>query len=125
MIDHYFNQIEQILKTFADISSYQITKKKYNNEQGFITCTITFSNGFQLEITEVVDTSIPNKLKYRYHFMDDADKIIFRYDNAPHHKELTTFPHHKHTGTTVLESPERSLVDVLVEISKLIHNERK
>jgi len=27
--------------------------------------------------------------------------MVLRYDNAPHHKELPTFPHHKHEGDKV------------------------
>ncbi|MEW6214001.1 MAG: DUF6516 family protein [Nitrospirota bacterium] len=26
--------------------------------------------------------------KYRYQYMDSMNKLIFRYDNAPHHKEI-------------------------------------
>lgn len=42
-------------------------------------------------------------------------KIIFRYDNAPHH-DISTFPHHKH----LLEgSKEKGFIDVLKEIEAL------
>ena len=33
--------------------------------------------------------------KYSYHIQKN-DELIIRWDNAPHHKHLATFPHHKH-----------------------------
>jgi hypothetical protein len=38
-----------------------------------------------------------------------------RWDNAPHHKDLETFPDHKHSPD-LAESKEMCLDDVLVEI---------
>lgn len=37
-------------------------------------------------------------LWYSFHFMDDSNATVFRYDNAPHHHDLDHFPHHKHEG---------------------------
>ena len=42
--------------------------------------------------------------------------MIFRYDNAPHHPEVTTHPHHKHTATGVEAATPPDLSDVLREI---------
>ena len=32
--------------------------------------------------------------KYSYHYQDRNSDLIFRYDMAPHHQEVKTFPHH-------------------------------
>ncbi|MCA6562022.1 MAG: hypothetical protein IM516_05895 [Pseudanabaena sp. M158S2SP1A06QC] len=50
--------------------------------------------------------------------MDENQVMIFRYDNAPHHAEVSTFPHHKHEGDDIKESPEIILCQVLLEISQ-------
>jgi hypothetical protein len=42
--------------------------------------------------------------------------VIFRYDNAPHHPEVKTFPHHKHVPTAIVESSEKPLSQVMEEI---------
>jgi len=55
--------------------------------------------------------------KYRFQYKDITNHIIFRYDNAPHHRELMTFPHHKHLPDRVTPSALPSLADVLNEIS--------
>lgn len=46
---------------------------------------------------------------------------IFRYNNALHHAEVSPFPHHKHEGGDIKESPEIILYQVLLEIA---HNQR-
>jgi hypothetical protein len=50
--------------------------------------------------------------------MDDRQALIFRYDNAPHHREVGTFPHHKHEQDQVSASQEPTLFDVLFEIAQ-------
>ncbi|MEJ5199337.1 MAG: DUF6516 family protein [Anaerolineae bacterium] len=48
-----------------------------------------------------------------------AGQRVFRYDNAPHHPEIVTFPHHKHIGPQdrVAPSDQPSLSQVLAEIA--------
>lgn len=58
--------------------------------------------------------------KYRFHYMDERGRLIFRYDNAPHHKEISSFPDHKHTSSGVAESSLPSIRDILNEISAFI-----
>lgn len=58
--------------------------------------------------------------KYRYQYMDSKKKLIFRYDNASHHKEISTFPIHKHLRDKVVESPLPNIEDILGEIGTLI-----
>ena len=58
--------------------------------------------------------------KYRLHYMNSAGKMIFRYDNAPHHPELALYPHHKHTPDKIIPSTIPSLEDILNEISAII-----
>jgi len=58
--------------------------------------------------------------KYRYHFMDGSDQLIFRYDNAPHHPEVATFPDHTHLPIGLAESVTLYFVDVLAEIESYV-----
>ena len=37
--------------------------------------------------------------KYRCHWQTGSGKLIKRWDNAPHHPEIETFPHHLHNGS--------------------------
>jgi hypothetical protein len=58
--------------------------------------------------------------KYRLHYTDSAGHMIFRYDNAPHHPEIDSYPHHKHTPDKIVRSTMPSLKDILNEISAII-----
>jgi len=59
--------------------------------------------------------------KYRFHYMDRIGRMLFRYDNAPHHSEIGSHPHHKHTPDKIVPTTIMpSLKDILNEISAAI-----
>jgi hypothetical protein len=62
------------------------------------------------------------RLKYKFHLTNVNDEMVFRYDNAPHHLEIATYPHHKQVkGEKVpRRSKEVGLKDVLLEIEEMI-----
>jgi hypothetical protein len=124
MIEDYFETLEETIQDFKGIiKSYTIFKKVYNEKLGYIKGEIVFTDSSQLYFIEVKNTDVKPKNKYRYHYMDKSKGFIFRYDNAYHHKELSTFPNHKHTGDEVCESHEPELYAILMEIQKSIHLE--
>ena len=55
--------------------------------------------------------------RYRFHYMDSQNRLMMRWDNVPHHPEISTFPHHRHTPRTVELSQEMSLIDALAYIA--------
>ncbi len=81
---------------------------------------IVFSQGLRLSIMEFVRTE-PRlvKTKYRYHCQDAKGRLLFRYDDAPHHP-TDTFPHYKQVqtdkGEHVLSSSPPSLAALLDEV---------
>ncbi len=119
MIESYFAKVEQVLQAFPSIRSYTLKKKVYNSKQGYIGGSIIFENRRRLDFVQVKDLETTGKIKYRYQYMDENQAMIFRYDNAPHHKEAQTFPHHKHTLSGIEESVEPTLHDILLEIARL------
>ncbi len=114
MIEAYFAELETTLQPVSQIRYYTLKKKIYNAKQGFIKGSILFNNGNRLEFVEVKDIEVKPKIKYRYQLMDDHQRLIFRYDNAPHHPSLA-FPHHKHSGHQIEECAEPTLGEVLLE----------
>ncbi|MFX0173455.1 MAG: DUF6516 family protein [Candidatus Hodarchaeota archaeon] len=71
--------------------------------------------GFEFVVSKA---DSPVKDKYSYYFIID-DKII-RWDNAPHHPKIKTFPHHLHIDSKVSESQEPTLKYVLNYIKKFL-----
>ncbi len=51
--------------------------------------------------------------KYAYFQVTPDDEVICGWDNAPHHPEVDTYPHHLHTSKGIHPSTVRALVDVL------------
>lgn len=119
MVKKYFAKLEDQISLFQDIiGTYTVTTKYYNRSKGYISGKIVFTDDSKLDFKEVKDTEYHKKDKYSYHFMNASDEIIFRYDNANHHPELKTFPHHKHLPENIMESNEPELIDILIEISE-------
>jgi len=60
--------------------------------------------------------------KYAYHWQDQEGHLISRWDNAPHWKDLKSYPHHRHvgSGSAVEPSDVRSLEDALKHIREQI-----
>ena len=97
MISKYFKRFDEIINKADFITSSEIRKRKVNNFLGIVEGRITIDDKI-LEIVEVIKVTDQqlSVTKYKYHFQNADDCLIFRYDNAPHHKEIDTFPHHKH-----------------------------
>ncbi|MCK4398753.1 MAG: hypothetical protein KAV25_07155 [Methanophagales archaeon] len=79
-------------------------------------------DGSTLQFMELVNIKRDKitRPKYRFHLMDSADRMVFRFDNAPHHPEVTTYPHHKHIRGEEKPKPSKEigLRGVLLEIEE-------
>ena len=82
---------------------------------------IRFKNGHMLELNETVigEAEHTKRLGYRYHFQDEQNNLVFRYDNTPHFPGLENFPHHKHLPNKVANIVEPSILKVIEEAREL------
>lgn len=128
LIEGYFVRLEQILASCSHVLQTTLTKEKRAPHIGFVKGTIVFSPGIQLSIMEFVRTEPRlEKTKYRYHCQDASGKLLFRYDDAPHHR-TSTFPHHKHVrmttkGETIVASLPPSIEALVDEVVDLVEQE--
>ncbi|MDX2249158.1 MAG: DUF6516 family protein [Bacteroidia bacterium] len=121
MINDYFRKLKETINQFdSSISDQSTTEKAYSEKKGFIEGEILFTDDSRLDFAEVKDTDHESKIKYRYHYMNNENELIFRYDNAPHYPELESFPHHKHTQDGVYPCSEPEIDNVLSEIEPLV-----
>ena len=84
---------------------------------GIIGGSIIFKDGSILHFKEVLSGK---DRQYRFHYMDERNNLISRWDTAPHHKELKTFPYHVHLPDGVKESKPISLIDALDKIESVV-----
>ena len=100
------------------IISYKITRFEQFEDNLRLRAEIFFINDSKLFVRETI---ISGQLrKYSYHWQDNNEQLIVRWDNAPDW-DVTTFPHHKHIGESSIESSyERTLEQVLKYINRKI-----
>ena len=123
MISGYFREVELRLKNAEIIADKSVDLREFSATEGMLRGRLLFVDGSMLEFMEYLKEE--NRLKYRFHLMDKKGNIVFRYDNAPHHKDVSSFPHHKHLPINVVESDEKSIMDILDEIEIMIMGTRQ
>ncbi len=57
--------------------------------------------------------------KYSYTLLH-GERPVLRYDNAPHHPNIETFPHHKHENDEVKPLHDNSIEAFLKEVRRFI-----
>jgi hypothetical protein len=79
----------------------------------YLKCRADLLDGSKLYI---IESSFAANSKYSYHWQDSNNQLIVRWDNAPHHAHLSTFPHHRHEPDQIRSSPRVAIDEVLAEI---------
>lgn len=86
-----------ILQKYSEIiTETRIILYEFEENQVRIKIELLLSDSSMLIIKDYKFSN--NTRKYAYHWMDGSGKLKIRWDNAPHWKSVSTFPHHKHVG---------------------------
>ncbi len=101
------------------ITDRTVDFKEFSNDQGMVRGRLLFLGGYVLSFMEYIHIG-KERPKYRFNLSDSKGSLIFRYDNAPHFKDIETFPHHKHIPDEVKPSREIGLAEVVSEIELMI-----
>ncbi|MCF8371033.1 MAG: DUF6516 family protein [Bacteroidales bacterium] len=114
IIKAYFVEIELRLLENPLYTEYLILRRDILYSEGKIRLTVKLKNEITIELFEYLEEN-EGKLsskKYSYHWQDKKEKLILRWDNAPHHKELENFPHHIHFEDNRI-TPNTSVPNIL------------
>jgi hypothetical protein len=120
-IDDYFASLERGLRENVHIGTFEepIACLASDDFNGLLRCRVFMWDDSYLDIYELVSTELgyPVRVQYAYTYVR-AGRRVFRYDNAPHHPEIVSYPHHKHIGAADRLAPadQPSLNQVLAEI---------
>ncbi|MEK7439673.1 MAG: DUF6516 family protein [Chloroflexota bacterium] len=126
-LHQYFARLEDTILSRTEIEVQQILIRKGEPEedQGQFLARLSFYDASLLEAAETVRLEDGDIIKdrYSYHYQESNGDIVFRYDNAPHHPEIETFPHHKHVESeeNIIASQPPDMSEVLVEIDGVIY----
>jgi len=124
-VTEYFVSLEKSLRQNANIVRVDEPQAYYISDDfnGILKCRVHFWNDSFLDIYEVVNTELgyPIRVHYAYTYLG-AGQQLFRYDNAPHHPEIVTFPHHKHGDQSSKPTPtdQPTLSQILSEIENTL-----
>ncbi|MBW8049165.1 MAG: hypothetical protein FVQ77_02265 [Cytophagales bacterium] len=118
----YFQTVESELHSTPLVISIDFHTEVIDINFGYFKSRITFFDSSRLYLFELVkivkDTS--HIEKYRYHYQGKNNKLIKRWDNAPHFHKLTSFPDHLHIGSKVLECTKPEIKDIMLDVIKQI-----
>jgi hypothetical protein len=117
--DEYLETLDAKLKQIAGLISASAIHREVdtNTGIGLLKGQITFVDGSRFEFMEQLPTE---RTKFRLHYMSSSAELLVRWDSAPHHKELNTFPFHKHTAKGVEAHAPMTMLEGLDEIAKVL-----
>ena len=104
MIEEYLRHIEALLSTSPAVRDVEIVRRSVRNTDLEKVLNyryrVMLADGGFVEMTERVLEmhGTLEMTRYRHHWQDGNGVLIKRWDNAPHHPAIATFPHHLHDG---------------------------
>ena len=118
----YFEQIDTLLESYPDAYAEQYNATILSDQRANLKLRLRFYFKYLLSISEalvIVDDQI-TAIDYRYHFQDEQNNLIFRYDNTPHFPDLSSFPHHKHLPNQVIASEQPNIGNALQDVTDFL-----
>ncbi len=121
MLENFLVDLKASLTASPIVEDIEILDDFVTSVSGFLDCKVLLIDGSELYVSEYF-TVLKNRIKrdkYSYHLQKN-NELIIRWDNAPHHRELSTFPYHVHRKDEVHESKEMTVEDILEVISEIV-----
>ena len=119
MTIRYFKKVKNRVEKLEWLTECINIKTEYDEDAdaGIIGGSISFKDGSIFHFKEVL---IGERRNYRFQYMDERNNLIFRWDTAPHYRNLKTFPYHVHFPDGVKGSIQVTLIDVLDKIEGIV-----
>lgn len=111
----YYLDLQNIIHAAPLLLRSDIQFEEIDVNECYVRGIISLIGGFELRIAEYVVTEpVLTRQKYRYHLQTSDGKLVCRWDNAPHHPTVSTFPDHRHDDhDEVHPASPMSIPDVL------------
>ena len=121
ILSQYLADIENSIQRLESANVERYEEEVLTSSRANLRIRVRFLTGHLLEVNEaiVIEANQIKHLGYRYHFQDQQNNLIFRYDNTPHFPDLKSFPHHKHIKNNVEDSDEPLILNAIEEAKLL------
>lgn len=117
MIEDYFEFLKKVATKNPSVKNLRLIREFIGVNRGFIRFVAKLRDDSELHVFEYVDSSL-HRIDYSYHWQNKEKILITRWDNAPHHPEIKTSPHHVHEGDDIKPSDEPTFVEILKKIGE-------
>ena len=109
-VREYYASLQAMIRNCPFITHWNTEFEEIDLQVGYLKGMLEFVDGSTLHFIEFVeiygDLSV-GRPKYKYHLQSEAGDLITRWDNVPHHRDVSSFPHHKHDKNGVHPSLTR------------------
>jgi len=99
--DEYLAYIKALIIANPRVADWKTIREESQGDLGLFRYRVTLDDGSLLEMFERFQIVNGGLLvtKYRFHWQDAAGRLLKRWDNAAHHSQVSTHPHHVHDGS--------------------------
>lgn len=121
----YLSWVKALIVVHPHVLRWKTVREEAQGNAGLFRYRLQLHNGDLLEIFQlfqVVDENI-DVTKYSFHWQDAKGNLKKRWDNAAHHPELKTQPHHVHEGADQVSPHEPISLKELLSLLTRLENE--
>jgi hypothetical protein len=110
----YVQRVARLVERLAPlVAERDLSVRRVGAQLVLLRLDLRFLDGRRFEGNEVWTAE---GRRYRFHLQNEAGGLIWRFDNAPHHPEVSTHPHHEHLASgRVVPASEITLEELLGE----------
>jgi len=109
--DDYVAHVKALIVAHPLVARWTVLREEAQGDRGLFRYRLTLRDGSLLELFELfqIEDEQVRVGKYRFHWQDTAGQLRKRWDNAAHHSELLTYPHHLHDGAEANVLPHQAV----------------
>lgn len=107
----YLAYIKALIVSDSRVSRWTVLREEVQGDMGLFRYRLNLKDNGLLEMFElfrVVKQRVEVE-KYSFHWQDAEGNLLKRWDNATHHPEISTTPHHIHDGSEENVQPHKPI----------------
>jgi hypothetical protein len=118
--DYYLN-LQRVIHAKPHVLQSDMRFEEIDTNECYVRGVLKLINDLELHIAEYIITAPTlTRPKYRYHLQTSDGEMVSRWDNAAHHSDVPSFPHHRHDSDGVHPSSPMTIPKVLDNLLQLI-----
>lgn len=97
----YLAQVKALIVMNHQVMHWTAAREEGQGDAGLFRYKLMLRDGSVIEMFEkfrIMQEAV-KVTKYSFHWQDGTGRLRMRWDNAPHHPEVSTHPHHVHAGS--------------------------